>query len=108
MNEMFFAKIIGNVWATVKDPNLENASFEIIQPIDANRNNVGKPIIAVNNIGAGKGETVMYITASEASIPMPVEMAPTDATIVGIIDSIDLDQNLNKEVPVATAGSSAG
>lgn len=96
---MYFAKIIGNVWATVKDPNLENAAFEIIQPIDANRNNVGKPLVAVNNIGAGKGETVMYITASEASIPLPVDMAPTDATIVGIIDSIDLDKDLNAQVP---------
>ncbi|MAT38834.1 MAG: ethanolamine utilization protein EutN [Ectothiorhodospiraceae bacterium] len=96
---MFFAKIIGTVWATVKDEHLQNASFEIIQPIDANRNHAGKPIIAVNNIGAGEGETVMYITASEASIPLPAEMAPTDATIVGIVDRIDVDPELNKEMP---------
>lgn len=96
---MYFATIIGNVWATVKDEHLANAAFEIIQPIDAHRRPVGKPIVAVNTIGAGKGETVMYITASEASIPLPADMAPTDATIVGIVDSIDLDKNLSKDVP---------
>lgn len=95
---MFFATIIGTVWATVKDEHLANAAFEIIQPINANREPVGKPIVAVNTIGAGKGETVMYITASEASIPLPVDMAPTDATIVGIIDSIDLDPGLNAQL----------
>jgi len=95
---MFFAKVIGNVWATIKDPNLQNAAFEVIQPIDASRRPIGKPIVAVNNIGAGMGETVMYITASEAVIPLPVDMAPVDATIVGIIDSIDLDPVLANQL----------
>lgn len=91
---MFFARVIGTVWATIKDSHLDNASFEIIQPINSRREPLGKPIIAVNMIGAGSGETVMYITASEASIPLPATMAPTDATIVGIVDSIDLDPEL--------------
>jgi ethanolamine utilization protein EutN len=42
-------------------------------------------------VGAGVGETVMYITAREATIPLPVEMAPVDASIVGIIDRIDTE-----------------
>ena len=95
---MFFAKVIGTVWATVKDPNLHSASFEIIQPLNARRMPAGKPIVAVNNIGAGPGETVMYITASEAVIPLPVEMAPVDATIVGIVDSIDLDPAFKEQL----------
>lgn len=86
------------MWATVKDENLRSAAFEIIQPIDAQRRHQGKPIIAVNNIGAGPGETVMYITASEAVIPLPVDMAPVDATIVGIVDSIDLDPMTTKNL----------
>lgn len=95
---MFFAQVIGTVWATVKDENLQSAAFEIIQPIDAQHRHQGKPIIAVNNIGAGPGETVMYITASEAVIPLPVDMAPVDATIVGIVDSIDLDPMTTKNL----------
>jgi ethanolamine utilization protein EutN len=45
--------------------------------------------VAVDTVGAGVGETVMYITAREAVIPLPVDMAPVDASIVGIIDRID-------------------
>ncbi len=105
---MFFARVIGTVWATIKDPHLMNASFEIIQPINARREPLGTPIVAVNTIGAGAGETVMYITASEASIPLPADMAPTDATIVGIVDSIDLDPallaQLNQHVLLSQQG----
>jgi ethanolamine utilization protein EutN len=58
--------------------------------MDAKRQSLGTPIIAVDTVGAGQGETVFYITAREAVIPLPVEMAPVDASIVGIVDRIDL------------------
>jgi ethanolamine utilization protein EutN len=49
-------------------------------------------MIAVDTVGAGQGETVFYITSREAVIPLPVEMAPVDASIVGIVDRIDLQR----------------
>jgi len=52
---------------------------------------VGKPIIAVDTAGAGPGEFIFYITSSEAVIPMDVDMAPVDAAIVGIIDSVNTE-----------------
>ena len=87
---MFFAKVIGTIWATRKDENLINFKLQFIQPLNALRENVGDPIVAVDTIGAGPGETVFYITAREATIPLPVEMAPVDASIVGIVDRIDV------------------
>ena len=87
---MFFATVIGTVWATRKDENLVGLKLQFIQPIDAERNNAGDPIVAVDTVGAGVGETVFYITAREATIPLRVEMAPVDASIVGIVDRIDL------------------
>ncbi|TAK67170.1 MAG: ethanolamine utilization protein EutN [Bacteroidetes bacterium] len=87
---MFFGKIIGTIWATRKDENLIGAKLQLLQPITARRENAGDPIIAVDTIGAGVGETVLYITAREATIPLPVEMAPVDASITGIVDRIDL------------------
>lgn len=86
---MYFAKVIGTVWATRKDENLQNLKLQFIQPIDSSRTPVGDPIVAVDTVGAGPGETVMFITAREATIPLPVEMAPVDASIVGIVDRID-------------------
>ena len=87
---MYFAKVIGTVWATRKDPSLLSFKLQIIQPLDASREASGDPIVAVDTVGAGPGETVFYVTAREATIPLPVEMAPVDASIVGIVDRIDL------------------
>ena len=86
---MFFARVIGTVWATRKDENLKSFKMQFIQPLNSKRERTGEPIVAVDTVGAGVGETVMYITAREAVIPLPVEMAPVDASIVGIVDSID-------------------
>jgi microcompartment protein CcmK/EutM len=43
-------------------------------------------------VGAGPGEVIFYVTASEAVIPLDVEMAPVDASIVGIVDSINTEK----------------
>jgi ethanolamine utilization protein EutN len=63
----------------------------IIQPLTCERKPVGKAIVAVDTVGAGIGEVVFYITAREAVIPMDVETAPVDASIIGIVDRLDLE-----------------
>ena len=90
---MFLAKVIGTVWATRKDEHLKGFKLQFIQPITAERKNTGAPIVAVDTVGAGAGETVFYITAAEAVIPLPVDMAPVDASIVGIVDRIDVERS---------------
>ncbi len=87
---MFFGKVIGTIWATRKDESLRSFKLQLVQPITAKRENAGTPIMAVDTVGAGPGETVFYITAREAVIPLSVEMSPVDASIVGIVDRIDL------------------
>ncbi|HAV23863.1 MAG: ethanolamine utilization protein EutN [Ignavibacteria bacterium GWA2_55_11] len=87
---MYFGKVIGTIWATRKDEQLNRFKLQLVQPVDARRKPQGTPIVAVDTVGAGAGETVFYITAREAVIPLPVEEAPVDASIVGIVDRIDL------------------
>jgi len=89
---LFLGKVIGNVWATKKHQALINMKLMFVQPINAGLENTGEPIIAVDTVGAGPGETIFYITASEAVIPLPVDMAPVDASIVGIVDSIHWEE----------------
>lgn len=89
---MFLGRVIGTIWATRKDENLRNFKLQFVQPVTAARKDSGMPIVAVDTVGAGPGETVFYITAREAVIPLPVEMAPVDASIVGIVDRIDLNE----------------
>ncbi len=86
---MYIARVIGTVRGTRKDESLTGFTLQVIQPMDARRNDVGEPVVAVDTVGAGAGETVLYITAREAVIPLPVDEAPVDASIVGIIDRID-------------------
>lgn len=86
---MNLGRVIGTIWATRKDENLVGAKMQILQPIDQHRKNVGEPIVAIDTIGAGPGETVFYITAREAVLPYFRPRAPIDASIVGIVDTIE-------------------
>ncbi len=87
---MDLAKVIGKIWATQKDPQLEGLKMQLIQPIDARSKNAGSVIIALDTVGAGEGDTVFYITASEAVIPLKRKPALTDASIIGIVDRINI------------------
>jgi ethanolamine utilization protein EutN len=86
---VFLGKVVGNIWATRKYEALKNFKLMIVQPINAEHQSVGDPIVAVDTVGSGPGEIIYYITASEAVIPLPVDMAPVDASIVGIVDIIN-------------------
>jgi ethanolamine utilization protein EutN len=87
---LFLGKVIGNIWATQKYEALASFKMLLIQPLNAEYKKTGDPIIAIDTVGAGAGEIIFYITASEAVIPLPVDFAPVDASIVGIIDSINI------------------
>ena len=89
---MKLGKVIGTIWATRKYETLTGKKMQLVQPINSSEEEIGSPIIAIDTIGAGPGEIIYYITASEAVIPLNVEMAPVDASIVGIVDSLYSEQ----------------
>ncbi|MGI9036232.1 MAG: EutN/CcmL family microcompartment protein [Pyrinomonadaceae bacterium] len=84
---MQLARVIGNVVATIKNETLEGRKILIVQNLDENLENVGKPLIALDAIGAGVGELVFWCRGKEASFPFKRDSTPTDCTIVGIVDS---------------------
>ncbi|MCX6174354.1 MAG: EutN/CcmL family microcompartment protein [Ignavibacteriales bacterium] len=88
---MQLGKIIGTIWATRKDDAVTGYKMLFVQPINSEGKNIGEPIIALDTVGAGSGEIIYYVTASEAVIPLDVDMAPVDASIVGIVDSINIE-----------------
>ena len=83
-------KIIGTIWGTHKYPGLEDAKIQLMQPMSAKGKEVGIPIAVVDTVGAGQGDTVLYITAYEAVMPYHRDMVPIDASVIGIVDSIDV------------------
>jgi len=83
---MQLAKVIGDVVATRKDSNLDGTTLLLVQPIGADGQDAGRPLVAVDAVGAGVGETVFFVRGKEASFPFHPTEVPTDAGIVGIID----------------------
>jgi len=83
---MQMARVIGDVVATHKDPNYDSIKLLLVQPINADGSDVGRPLVAVDSVGAGVGETVFFVRGKEASFPWYPTEVPADAGIVGIID----------------------
>jgi ethanolamine utilization protein EutN len=84
---MQLARIIGIVVSTVKNPALEGRKLLVIQTLDGNLCPAGKPLVAIDSVGAGVGELVFWCRGKEASFPFEGSEVPTDCTIVGIVDS---------------------
>jgi ethanolamine utilization protein EutN len=84
---MQLARVIGTVVASVKNQSLEGRKILIVQTLDADLKPKGKPMIALDAVGAGEGELVFWCRGKEASFPFKRDETPTDCTIVGIVDS---------------------
>ena len=85
--EMQLARVIGTVVATVKNESLQGRKLLVVQTLDRHLNSTGKPMVAVDAVGAGVGELVFWCRGKEASFPFKREDTPTDCTIVAIVDS---------------------
>jgi ethanolamine utilization protein EutN len=83
---MQIARVIGDLVATRKEPAFEGIKLLIIQPLTAEGQDSGRPIVAVDSVGAGVGENVFFVRGKEASFPWSPTEVPADAGIVGIID----------------------
>ena len=83
---MLLARVIGDVVATRKEPSYEGIALLVIQPLLPDGSDSGRPLVAVDSVGAGVGERVFFVRGKEASFPFhPTEVA-ADAGIVGIVD----------------------
>ena len=89
---MHLARVIGDIVATRKDESLMGAKLLIVQPISPDGEAAGRPLVAIDAVGAGAGEHVFFVRGKEASFPFhPVE-PPVDAGIVGIVDHWDVEK----------------
>lgn len=82
---MFTGKVLGCVVATRKDEKLHGRKLLVIQPVNAGWAGAGKPLVAVDLIGAGAGETVLLCKSGDAA--RAAGMAPVDAAVIGIVDA---------------------
>jgi ethanolamine utilization protein EutN len=89
---MRLGKVLGKVWATVKDPKLNNCTFYIMQPIDEDENPVGMPLVAVDTVSSREGDLVFWVGGAEATFPFADRQIPSDTTIVGLVDRLDVNK----------------
>ena len=87
---MNLGKVTGKVWATRKDPGLNGKRLLFVQPLSFTRLPAGDLIVALDTVDAGEGDLVMYVSSAEATVPFKPDLVPTDATVVGIVDRVDL------------------
>ena len=87
---MFLGRVIGCVWATAKNPSLEGLRFLLVQPLTPELKNTGKRLVCTDSTGAGAGELVYWVRGREASMPFLPQQVPADATIVGIVDEVQV------------------
>jgi ethanolamine utilization protein EutN len=93
---MHLARVIGDVVATQKDERLVGHKLLLLQPITPDREPTGRPLVAVDAVGAGVGEEVFFVRGKEASFPFYPAEPPVDAGVVGIVDHWDVPRSANR------------
>jgi ethanolamine utilization protein EutN len=93
---MFLARVEGSVVATKKDPSMSGRKLLLVRPqlVDEKEPTRFRPgantIVAVDSVGAGIGELVMFCQGSSARLAPNLKEAPVDAVIIGIVDVVDV------------------
>lgn len=93
---MFLAKVEGSVVATKKDDGMTGRKLLLLRPMLVDDKDPAKfklgsnTVVAVDSVGAGEGEMVMFCQGSSARLAPGLKECPVDAVIIGIVDSVDV------------------
>lgn len=88
---MILGQVVGEVVSTQKRPQFAGAKLLIVQPVSPGGEPRGAPLLAVDSVGAGRGETVIAVLEGRAAgEALGRRLSPVDAAIVGIVDRIDV------------------
>ncbi|MBI3407901.1 MAG: EutN/CcmL family microcompartment protein [Planctomycetes bacterium] len=94
---MFVAKVTGSVVATQKVASMTGHKLLTVEPmrVDPTQRDqlvgTGRTFVCVDTVGAGLGEMVLIVQGSSARMTPQTEKLPVDATIVGIVDTVNVD-----------------
>jgi len=98
---MILARIVGTVVATRKDPRLEGKKLLIVKPISPQGQDEAGYLVAVDTVAAGFRETVLVVSGSSARNAESCKDRPVDCAIVGIVDTVKLDEAHEAELAAA-------
>jgi ethanolamine utilization protein EutN len=95
-NAMFLAKVEGTVVSTKKEASMEGRKLLLLRPQLVDDKDPGKfrpganTIVAVDSVGAGLNEMVLFCQGSSARLAGGLKDAPVDAVVIGIVDAVDV------------------
>ena len=83
--------VVGTVVSTRKDPELSGLKLLIVKGCDFDGKPTGAAVVAADSVGAGVGEVVLYASGSSARQTTMTQNRPVDATIMAIVDSVEVE-----------------
>ena len=88
---MRLGKVVGTVVATQKDPKLVGWKLLLVREMKVDGSLTDTYVVAIDTVGAGIGETVLTVAGSSARLANRAETVPVDASVIGIVDSVECD-----------------
>ncbi|MBX7113585.1 MAG: EutN/CcmL family microcompartment protein [Myxococcaceae bacterium] len=92
---MLLGKVVGTVVSTRKEPTLDGSKFLLVRGLDLEGKPTSTLVVAVDAVGAGPGEVVLYASGSSARQTEMTKDRPVDATIMAIVDQVEVEGRLN-------------
>jgi len=92
---MIICRVVGHVWATKKEPNLEGLKLMVVR--EEGETASDKTFVAADTVGAGVGEQVLVVSGSTARKAFGSDDVPADMAIVAIIDTVETERETAKK-----------
>lgn len=87
---MNLARVTGMVVASRKEPSMEGSTFLLLQRLNEKLEPKADFVVAVDAVGAGEGEVVLYASGSSARQTSTTKDRPADAVVMAIVDSFSI------------------
>lgn len=89
---MRYARVLGNVTATVKHPSYRGHTLLLVQPLDARGADTGDAFLAIDRVQAGPGDRVLVLTEGTGArqLLQQGDVVPIRSVIVGIVDAVEV------------------
>ena len=88
---MMIARVVGSAVATVKDEKLKGLKLLVVREVTPANELIGKPLVAIDAVGAGEGELVLIASGSSARQTTITNNKPVDEVIMAILDSLEVE-----------------
>ncbi|MGC4114260.1 MAG: EutN/CcmL family microcompartment protein [Myxococcales bacterium] len=83
--------VVGTVVATRKEDELSGLKFLVVRAIDLEGKPTNTQVVAIDSVGAGVGEMVLWCAGSSARQTKVTKDRPVDATIMAIVDTVEVN-----------------